>query len=691
MNKILKRIVNVGVGAILLVAGFMPLLKVHAIENPEDYVAIRMRGATGMSEDGDNYIFTYEGGTVSVAGNGELAADEIDWNYGDHMGRMWAVYTKGDTLDFAATPVSGSQVQASVNINGERDPIQLINNSYRWGGLTVGDGVVREIEFEFGGGNGGEPEPQGNTEAILRVRGGEGSFDDSIYDDDGELVEERIVAYADTYTEGSFAIDGGWFTQPMPEDVREGGYSELTYRYDDDGDGEVDLGFATLWHMRYMDKIVVNGQEYDIPMDYSNQASYLEHYDGQVVSFVITVPKAEDNVYDITVKIGKSEYAWIGNFLWTADPGQEWEVARDEDGRLLQDEDGNYIYVLDEDGERRPNYNYIGHSKIELVAVSYSLGGGTYSCNVDTDECTISDDETGEIGAGCQISLDDECANYTLRYVEFDSGNEEYDDGSLVVPAGATVTMRIIPDYGYQIMNVDMMNLVVDDKGVGEFTFTVPGGAAYFVADVVPMEDTVSANSELVASGAIELGDEQTTLEHGTAKLEVNDVELSDEDKAAFAEASGDYDIKHYLDISLFNVVCKGAAECTGSDDDSWSNQVKDLNEPATITLQLEEGVDGNEIVIVHQKHDGTYEVIPVEYDPEAHTITFTTTSFSNYAIAARTTNSPETGQLTIDESASASEGNMGIVIAAVAVGVVIAGGVAVIAMRHQRRKSQEQ
>ena len=46
--------------------------------------------------------------------------------------------------------------------------------------------------------------------------------------------------------------------------------------------------------------------------------------------------------------------------------------------------------------------------------------------------------------------------------------------------------------------------------------------------------------------------------------------------------------------------------------------------------------MDGKKIVIVHEKHDGTYEILPAIYDSATQTITFETTSFSNYAIAGK-------------------------------------------------------
>ncbi len=404
----------------------------------------------------------------------------------------------------------------------------------------------------------------------------------------------------------AFSLNGNG---PVPYETDAG---DIEYHYEDSADAEtVTLGVETLWHMKPT-YLSVNGEEITIPdyIDYDDQASYLEHYNGQIVSFKVEIPKDDNNRYEIFVTLSANENKHIGNFLWTADPAQ------------------------------KDRENYIGHSSLALIAVSYTLNGITYSCNIDDDACLEVETETGEEMLGCKISEDEECG---IPHVEFDAREDtDYDDGSLVIPAGARVTMRVIPDYGYQVLNVNMSELETSDDGIGEFTFTVPAGAAYFTADVVKLDDEVEISSEKVTSGIIDLGEAQTTLNHGTARLNVSDVELTDENKEKFAEIAetDGYEVKNYLDISLYNITYKG------TEDEAWSEQVKDLNEPATITLKLEDDIDGNEIVIVHEKHDGTYEVIETTYDPETNTITFATTSFSNYAIASRTVTTPNTGMV---------------------------------------------
>ena len=92
--------------------------------------------------------------------------------------------------------------------------------------------------------------------------------------------------------------------------------------------------------------------------------------------------------------------------------------------------------------------------------------------------------------------------------------------------------------------------------------------------------------------------------------------------KSTFKSKAGDYTVNNVLDIKLDQVFYKGSTDSS----DVWTNSLgssEDLRTPATITLKLDEGVDGDTVVLVHEKHDGTYEVIDTTYDKTNHTITF--------------------------------------------------------------------
>ncbi len=83
--------------------------------------------------------------------------------------------------------------------------------------------------------------------------------------------------------------------------------------------------------------------------------------------------------------------------------------------------------------------------------------------------------------------------------------------------------------------------------------------------------------------------------------------------------------------MELAQVFYKGTA------DEVWSNGLETLKSKATVKLQLAQGLNGKDIVIVHEKKDGTFEILPTTYDADTQTITFRTESFSDYAIASKT------------------------------------------------------
>ena len=586
MNKIFKRAVVLGVGVGMLIANLMPMLKTWAIDGGNQYVEIEMYGALDVAGGGsdDPFTFGYEGGEITTAATADSAVEN------GSNDRLF-FYTKETSVTFNATPSDGKV--ATVWLNGTQ--IAPVNNVFTFDDLVIGGHYRADFMFENEGGEpGGEPDG-----VVVNVQG--------LAEEDGRVV------------------------------VRNGANAN-----------KVEITFETLWHMKFVGNITVNDETIAVAdfLDYSDQKSYLEHYDRQIVAFTAEFNKAIDDTYNITVTTERNEIKHIGNFLWTADPnqaGEDW---------------------------------YIGNSSLAMIAVEYTLDGRTYSCDVNTGKCAQWDVNNEEDRLECDLATDDSCG---IPYVEFSSGDAEYDDGSLVVPAGTKVTMMIKPNYGYQVLNVNMAGgFETDENGVGVFTFMVPGGAAYFNADVVAMNDEVNAKTDLVANGSIDLGN-QTTLDHGSARLDVSDVELSDESVAKFEEAAEGYEIKNYLDISLYNVTYKGTL------DNAWEERVRDLNEPAVITLQLEDGVDGNEIVIVHEKHDGTYEILDTTYDATTNTISFMTTSFSNYAIASRTVATPDTGDMTNGDRMSANAASILPIV--MMVGIITVAGVAAIVVKNSSNK----
>ena len=197
---------------------------------------------------------------------------------------------------------------------------------------------------------------------------------------------------------------------------------------------------------------------------------------------------------------------------------------------------------------------------------------------------------------------------------------------------GSKVIFRLKPNYGYQLTSITINDeKLVAGKEESTFEYIMPNTNVHISGIFEKVDDKVSVESEKIKIGTIQLGGNE--IDSGSLILSVNDVTLTEEQISNFENKVSGYEISSYLDISLSQIIYKGTAN------DFWSNEMKDLNNEATITLKLENGVNGNEIVIVHEKHDGSYEVIPATYNKDTNTITFKTSSFSNYAIASKITN----------------------------------------------------
>lgn len=405
--------------------------------------------------------------------------------------------------------------------------------------------------------------------------------------------ENVVLNYDD---EIDFRINGSMWDPANPN----------TISYDSsNNETTVVFTFETLWINRYYDNIVINGTSYNVSdyINFDDRTSWLTHNNGsQLVSFSITnVPKADS--YNIVAKHGENNGTrFLSTFLWTADPAQA------------------------------AGHNYIGNAKLELVKAKYYVGDDEYTVTENDIKGNLTRD-----GDHLTYRSVDGFMQYGVM------ADVNFDDGNLTLPGEAEVTMRVVPKYGYQVTSVnDGGNFVTTDDGVSEFTVVVHHGeAGYFKATVEPVDNEVIATSKKVEGGVVTLSNDE--IDSGTVQLSVDDVELSSDKIKDFKEAAGEYQISNYLDINLNQVLYRGTA------DEVWSNQIHHLNNEATISLKLEEGIDVNDIVIVHNIDDGDeFEVIKIDsYDPKTRIVTFKTKSFSNYAIATKTiknANNPKTG-----------------------------------------------
>lgn len=360
----------------------------------------------------------------------------------------------------------------------------------------------------------------------------------------------------------------------------EGGTREVDYTYNSE-DGTVDFYFNCFINQR-ITNLKINNTDYygelPTPNTPEGKAALFAACKGQLNEFKITVPYS-DFGYTIESNVKSlddtdKDYMVVGNFLWN--------------------------YTDSNQGD-----DYIDHGRMELQSVSYN--------GIDYSPDKLTNPNTG-----------------------FDWGQNE-NGGNAVLPVGAVVTVKLIPDYGYQLTSFGINDSVF---GTGDeqstFTFYIRPGNAHLGAKFTRVEDKVTSDADIVSEGTIELGERE--IDTGSVVLSVDNAP-ADVNEEAFQEAveenegTEEYEIASILDINLKQVIYKG----TEDENNVWSNNMTELDNDATVTLTLNE--DYTDAVVVHEKHDENYdvtgyEVIDTTYDSEDGTITFETDSFSNYAVA---------------------------------------------------------
>lgn len=221
-------------------------------------------------------------------------------------------------------------------------------------------------------------------------------------------------------------------------------------------------------------------------------------------------------------------------------------------------------------------------------------------------------------------------------------GDKNYIDerdawGSAAFPKGAKITMRLVPDPGYQLTSLYGDENIKAQNDVGVYSITMTGGMnSHLMATFEKVGSETKVTHDAVSEGSISIADNydlSNHIDHGTLRLNVDPASNPSEDFNTKAEEE-EAEIQEYFDLNLDNIVNKP----TALKEEPWiTNEVVDtLTEAATVSITLKDALEG-EAVVLHEKHDGTIEVIEnVQYNAETKTVTFSTSSFSNYALGSR-------------------------------------------------------
>ena len=476
------------------------------------------------------------------------------------------------------------------------------------------------------------PGPEGNSEAIIKLTGSEGSWnvkpmveeDYDVKSDDGCSAPYSRYCYTTRVS-----INEGQRTEGLNQynknaDVSKYGKQYVRFDYNEKDKGKVTLNFSHNW----ADKITylkINDEEFTKQLpDYSDKATWLSYFKDQGVSFDIEVPlpmplpeEEKDNPEDpdpymeegkpvfnieITSEPITEEECYIGNFGWSKDD------------------------YFSPEGEN-PSDLYIGHCSLILVSAQLDLGNGK----------TKMWDLGGIEDTGAEVKNDlYPYAHFQMNRPSRMASEDEIPCSEMVIPTDSWVTMKIVPEPGYQVKSFEINgNSVKVGAEASVFSFKVSKGNFHIGAHVERQTNDSKVDSKVVKGAALlEISDED--LDAGTARLYVSDSDLTEEKQAEFeAEAAEEgLTIEDILDISVAQVFFKG----TGNPDDVWANPKEDLDEPALLGIQLEGDYTGKDVEFVHNIHDGEeFETItPVEFDRANNIAYVEADSFSSYAIATK-------------------------------------------------------
>ena len=231
---------------------------------------------------------------------------------------------------------------------------------------------------------------------------------------------------------------------------------------------------------------------------------------------------------------------------------------------------------------------------------------------------------------------------YDLYSIPFANNPGDEKGGHIAVEAGKQVTVRLTPDYGYQLKGVSLNGGVTlaPQAEVSTFTFTMPDTNVHFIGIFTQTQDEIKTSGTKVSSASVENG--ANAAPSGNLRLTVEDSDanttnaLAQVENAVSAEA---------VNLTLDQIVSKG-------DGTNWENPVTQFDQPVKMKLQVADydTAAGYEVV---REHNGNLTKLTTSVS-ENGTLTFETNQFSTYFIV-KTAKKADNGNAKTEKSSNTS------------------------------------
>ena len=202
------------------------------------------------------------------------------------------------------------------------------------------------------------------------------------------------------------------------------------------------------------------------------------------------------------------------------------------------------------------------------------------------------------------------------------AGNK--DGGHFAADPGAKITIKLTPDYGYQLSGVQLNGgaTLEAQKDVSTFTFTMPDTSVHFKGIFTKSEDAVVTTGNTVKNAAIANGANATNS--GNLELKVSD--NTNYNTAAATTLVSDAVAAEAVDLSLNQVVSKGNGT-------NWETGITEFEKPITLSLALKD-YDANYDYTVVRNHNG--KLTALDTTAINGTVSFATNQFSTYVIVKK-------------------------------------------------------
>ena len=348
--------------------------------------------------------------------------------------------------------------------------------------------------------------------------------------------------------------------------------------------------------------------------------------------------KAQDNSFEVYVKAqGDTEYKTLA------------QAASDNNG----------VYSLNADVSSVSIYITLNKDKYMLMTDFNMFDTGisnaqtltqkrTYSIQIDKNVLTVSwayDEKT----YGEDAWLEHGCAQITaiegvndFHDIPFANNPGDEKGGHIAVETGRKVTIKLIPDYGWQVAGLTLNGgekLTPDDDNVSTFTFVMGDSNIHLKGLFEKASDEIKIDKgNTVKSVSISNG--ENAAASGNLALTVSDNASYDSQKEQ-AVAEGAVYVSA-VDFTLQQLVSKG----NGS---AWVSDVTEFEKPVTLNVSIDD-------YIVIRNHNG--EITKLDTTANEGTISFETNRFSTYVILKKEKSGA--GQDSSDTAESGVDAGMG-------------------------------